>query len=84
MTSTLSPVPYSDQARTVGIRFIWNWDFENSLLRYGWNNGGILGILSGLIILEESLRIGILVLKMGEGLNIVRIFFFEEDGRFEI
>ena len=43
-----------------------------------------MGILSGLILLRESLRISIFVLKMGEGLNIVRIFFFEEDGRFEI
>ena len=42
-------------------------------MRYGWNNGGILGILSGLIILGESLRIGILVFKMGDGLSIVRI-----------
>ena len=63
---------------TVGIRFIWNWDLESSLLRYVWNNRGILGILSGLIILGESLRISILVLKMGEGLSIVRILVLRE------
>ena len=62
----------------VGIRFIWNWDLESSLLRYGWNNGGILGILGGLIILGEILRIGNLVLKMGEGLSIVRILILRE------
>ena len=49
---------------TVSIRFIWNWDLESSLLRCGWNNGGILGILIGL--------------KMGEGLSIVRILVLSE------
>ena len=37
-----------------------------------------MGILSGLILLRESLRISIFVLKMGEGLIIVRIFFLSE------
>ena len=69
---------------TVGIRFIWNWDLESSLLRYGWNNGRILGILSGLIILGESLRIRILVLKMGEGLSIVRILVLREMGDLKV
>ena len=40
--------------------------------------GGILGILSGLIILGEILRIGILVLKMREGLSIVRSLVLRE------
>ena len=37
-----------------------------------------MGILRGLIILGEILRIGILVFKMEEGLSIVRILVLRE------
>ena len=51
------------------MRLIRNWDLESSLLRYGWNNGSILGILSGLIILWGNFE--------------DRYFGFEDGGRFE-
>lgn len=46
---------------------------KSRILRQWQSNGGILGILSVLVILGESLGVGMFIFVMGEGLRIVNI-----------
>ena len=65
------------------MRLIRNWDLESSLLRYGWNNGSILGILSGLIILWGNFEDRYFGFEVGVRLEHCSYFGFEDEGRFE-
>lgn len=53
--------------KKVSIRFIWNQNLKCSSLSQWRSNGGILGILSVLVILGESLGVSMLIFMMGGG-----------------